>query len=185
MTKLWQFLQSHPKSAFSEKVQRVDQGKFFKNRPKSSPRSKGPKALRWKWHYPLMSMLLKCNDWRRFWRKKRLKEYPNCQVMAIFAWSTKTRIFWNSLKGGPREIFQKSPKKLPSFERHKSTPAETALSSIQYAIKVQRLGKILAQKAAQRVPELPSYGIFCKITQNQHFLKKCKGGTKENFSKIG
>ena len=31
MTKLWQFWQGHPKPAFSEKVQRGDQGKFFKN----------------------------------------------------------------------------------------------------------------------------------------------------------
>ena len=29
------FLQGHPKPAFSEKVQRGDQAKFFKNRPKS------------------------------------------------------------------------------------------------------------------------------------------------------
>ena len=34
MAKLWQFLQGHPKPAFSEKVQRGDQKKFFKNRPK-------------------------------------------------------------------------------------------------------------------------------------------------------
>ena len=46
MTKLWQFLQRHPRPAFSEKLQRGHQGKFFKNRPTSSPRLKGPKALR-------------------------------------------------------------------------------------------------------------------------------------------
>ena len=34
MAKLWQFSQGHPKPAFSEKVQRGDQEKFFKNRPK-------------------------------------------------------------------------------------------------------------------------------------------------------
>ena len=43
MAKLWQFLQGHPKPAFSEKVQRGDQGKFFKNRPKSKPRLKSKK----------------------------------------------------------------------------------------------------------------------------------------------
>ena len=59
-----------------------------------------------------------------------------------------------------------------------------ALSSNQYALKVQRLGQILAQKAAQRVPELPSYGNFCMVNKNPHFLKKFKGGTKGNFSKI-
>ena len=102
------FLQGHAKPAFSKKVQRGDQEKFFKNFPKSSPRLKGLKALWRKWHYRLISMHLKCKDWKRFWRKKRL----------------------------------------------------------------------------QRVPEWPSYNNFRKVTQNPHFLKKCKGGTKGNFSKI-
>ena len=69
--------QGHPKPAFSEKKQRGDQGKFFKNRPKSSPRLKGLKALWRKYHYSLFTMLLKCKDWRRFWRKKRIQKYPN------------------------------------------------------------------------------------------------------------
>ena len=58
MAKLWQFLQGHPKPAFSEKVQRGDQGKFFKNHPKSGPPFKNPTALWRKWHYPLISMHL-------------------------------------------------------------------------------------------------------------------------------
>ena len=82
------------------------------------------------------------------------------------------------------EISQKLHKKVPSFEIPKSTLAEMALSCNQYTLKVQRLGKILAQKAAQRVPELPSYGNFRMVTKNPHFLKKFKGGTKGNFSKI-
>ena len=49
---------------------------------------------------------------------------------------------------------------------------------------MQRLEKILAQKAAQKGPEWPGYGNFGKVTQNPHFLKKFKGGTKGNFSKI-
>ena len=44
--------------------------------------------------------------------------------------------------------------------------------------------KILAQKAVPKGPEWPSYGNLGKVTQNPHFLKKCKGGTKRNFSKI-
>ena len=77
MAKLWQFLQGHPKAAFSEKVQKGDQGKLFKNRPKRCSRLKGLK----------------------------------------------------------------------------STLAQMALSSIEYAIKVQKLEKILVQKAAPKVPE--------------------------------
>ena len=44
--------------------------------------------------------------------------------------------------------------------------------------------KTLGQKAAPKVPEWPSYGNFCKVTQNPHFLKKCKRGTKGNCLKI-
>ena len=102
---------THPKPAFSEKVQRGDQGKFFKNRPKSSPRLKGPKGHWRKLRCPLISTHLKCKHWRTFLRKQLLQKCPNGQVMGIFARSFKTRIFWKSAKGGPREIFQKSFKK--------------------------------------------------------------------------
>ena len=107
MANLWQILRSHSKPAFSEKVQREDQGNFFKNRQKRSPRLQGLKAIWRKWHYLPISMHLKCKDWKRFWCKKRL----------------------------------------------------------------------------QTVPEWP-YNNFRKVTQNPHFLKNCKGGTKGNFSKI-
>ena len=40
------------------------------------------------------------------------------------------------------------------------------------------------KKAAAKVPEWPSYGNFCKVTQNPHFVKKSKGETKRNFKKI-
>ena len=59
-----------------------------------------------------------------------------------------------------------------------------ALNSNYYALIAPRLEKILAQTPAPKVPEWPSYGNLGKVTQNPHFLKKCKGGTKENFSKI-
>ena len=78
---------------FLKKCKGATQGKFFKNRPKSSLPLKGPKALCRKWHYPRTSMLLRCKDWRRFWRRRRLIKCPNGEVMAIFAKSPKTRIF--------------------------------------------------------------------------------------------
>ena len=43
---------------------------------------------------------------------------------------------------------------------------------------------ILAKTVAPKVPEQPSYGNFGKITPNKQFLKKGKGGTNGNFSKI-
>ena len=178
------FLQGHPKPAFSKKVQRGDQGKFFKNRPKRCPRLKGPKALWRKWHYPSISIHLNCKDWKTLWRKQRLQKSPNGQVMAIFARSPKSHIFWKSAKGGPKEIFKKSPKKMPSFKRPKSTLAQMVLSCKLYPLTMQRLKKSLAQKAAPKRPEWPSYGNFRNVNQDPHFLKKGKGGTKGNFSKI-
>ena len=59
-----------------------------------------------------------------------------------------------------------------------------ALSCNYYELIVQRLEKIYALKAAPKVPKWLSYGNFCKVTQNPHFLKKCISGTKGNFSKM-
>ena len=82
------------------------------------------------------------------------------------------------------EIFKKSPKKSALFETAKSTVAQMPLSSNQYALKVQTLEIMLALSTAPKVRQWPNYGNFCKVTQNPHFLRKWKGGTKGNFSKI-
>ena len=107
MAKLEQFSEGHPKPAFSEKVQRGDQEKFFKNRPESSPRFNGPNP------------------------------------------------------SGANVII---PKLHPLI--------------------MQRRKKILAQKAASKLPEWPGYGNFRKVTQDPRFLKKGKEGTKGKFSKL-
>ena len=49
---------------------------------------------------------------------------------------------------------------------------------------MQRLENIVAETAARKVSEWASYGNSRKVAQKPHFVKKCKGGTKENFSKI-
>ena len=94
MAKLWQFLQGYPKPAFSEKVQRGNQGKFFKDRPKNSPHWNVPTALWPKWHYPLISMKLKCKDWKKLWRKKSSKKPRKAKL-------------WQFLKGHPKPAFSK------------------------------------------------------------------------------
>ena len=138
---------------FSEKVERGDQGKFFKNRQKSSPCLKGPKALWRKLNYTLIKMHLKCKDWKIFWRKQRLQKCPNGQVMAIIARSPKTCIFRKSAKGRPIEVFQKTPKKSPSLQKANSTLAQMSLSCKLHPLRMQRLKKSLAQKAAPKRPE--------------------------------
>ena len=59
-----------------------------------------------------------------------------------------------------------------------------ALSSNQYALKVQRLEMILAHKAAIKVPEWPSYGNFRQVTQTRIFWKSAKRGPREIFQKL-
>ena len=76
MVKLWQFRQGHPKPACSEKVQRGNQGKSFKNRPKSSLRLKGPKALWRKWHYPLFFLLFKVQTMENIFAQTAAPEVP-------------------------------------------------------------------------------------------------------------
>ena len=49
---------------------------------------------------------------------------------------------------------------------------------------MQRLEKSLAQTAAPKLSEWPSYGNYRNVTQNLHFLEKCKEGINRNFSKI-
>ena len=105
---------SPKKDALALKAQKHSRPNHIKNRLESSLRLKFSKALWRKQHYPLISMHLKCKDWTRFGRKHRLQKCPNSQVITIFARSLKTRIFVKGAKGGPIEIFQKSPKKMPS-----------------------------------------------------------------------
>ena len=106
----------------------------------------------------------------------KVPEWPS---YANFRKLTQKPHFLKKCKRGTKGNFSKIAQKKPSFERAKSTLAEMVLSSTQYTLKVQRLGKTLAHKAAQRVPELPSYGNFRMVTKNPHFLKTFKGGTKE------
>ena len=90
--------------------------------------------------------------------------------------------FQKKCKGETKRSFSKiAQKSSPPFKKANSTLAQMTLSSNKYALKVQGLEKILAQKAALKVPKWRTYGNFEKVTQNQHFLKKVQRGDKEKF----
>ena len=165
-------------------MQRGDQGKFFKNNQKSSPRLKGRTVLWRKWHYPLISVHLKWKYWIEFWRKRRLQKCPNGQVMAILARSPKTRIFCKTAKEGPSKFFKNRPKSSPRLKGPKALWRKWHYPLIRMHLNFKDWRRLLGKKAAPKGPELPSYGNFRKVTQNPHFLRKCKAGTKRNFSKI-
>ena len=58
-----------------------------------------------------------------------------------------------------------------------------ALSFNLYALKVQT-GKDLSANSGSKSARMAELWQFGKLTLNPHFLKKCKGGSKRNFSKI-
>ena len=121
MAQLWQFRQGHTKPAFSEKVQMGDQGKFFKNHPKSSPCLKGLKALLGKLNYTLIKMLLKCKDWRRFG--------SNCGSKSVGIGK-----LWQLSQGHPKPAFSQKVKRgdQDKFFRNriKSSPCLKGLTAL-------------------------------------------------------
>ena len=183
MGKLWQLLQGHPKPAFSEKVQRGDQGKFFKNRPKSSPRLKGPKALLHKWHYPLISMHLKCKTGDDFGGNSGSWNVRIAKLWQFWQGQPKPAFFEKVQREDQEKFFKNRAKSTPRLKGSKALWRKWHYPLISLDLSC-RLEKILAQTAPPKVSEWASYGNYRKVTQNPHFLKKCKGGTKGNFSKI-
>ena len=129
MAKLWQYSQGHPKPAFSEKVQRGNQGKFFKNRPKSSPRSKGPKALWRKWDYPLISLHLKAKAGEDFGAKSGSKSARIAKLWQFLHGPQKPAFSEKVYRGDQGKFFKNRPKSSPRFERPKSTLAQVELYS--------------------------------------------------------
>ena len=102
---------------FLNKCKGGTKGNLLKSRPKGCPRWKGPKVLWRKWHYPLISMHLKCKDWNCFRRKQRLQRCWNGQVMAIFGKSPKTRIFLKKKQRGDQvKLLKNRPRSTPRFK---------------------------------------------------------------------
>ena len=68
--------------------------RIFKNRSESSPCLNGLRALFRKWHYPTISMHLKCKDWRKLWPKKSSKSAREAKL-------------WQFWQGHPKPAFSK------------------------------------------------------------------------------
>ena len=142
MAKLWQFLEGHPKPAFSEKKQTGDQEKLLKNRPKSTPRFKEPRAL--------AKMSLSCNL-----HPLVLQRLEKILGQKSGSKSSRMAKLWQFLQGHPKPAFcekvqkgdqgkflKNRPKRCPRLKGPKSTLAQMALSSNLYALKEQILEKI-------------------------------------------
>ena len=140
-----------------------------------------------KWHYPRTSMLLRCKDWTRFLRRRRLQTCPNGEVIAIYARSPKTRIFWKSAKGereGEGKFFKNRPKSSPRFKGPRALWRKWHYPLITSHLTCKEWKWFWRIQRLQKCPGGQVIAILCKVTQNPHFLKKCKGETRRNFSKI-
>ena len=100
-----------PKTRVFKKSAYGEQKKFLQNGTKSSPRLKGLKALWRKLHSTLISMHLKCKDWEEFGTKGGSKSSRMAKLWQFWQGHPKPAFSKKRAKGGPREIFQKSPKK--------------------------------------------------------------------------
>ena len=117
MAKFWQFSQGLPKSTFPETVQMGDQGKFVKHGPKSSPRLKGPKALRRKWHYALISMHLKCKDWKKIFGEKYGSRSARIEKLRQFSQGHPKPAFSKKVQRGDQgKFFKNRPKSSPCLK---------------------------------------------------------------------
>ena len=169
MAEVWQFLQGHPKPAFSKKVQRGEQEKFFKNRPKSSPRLNGPKANWRKWHYPLSSTHLKCKDWRTFWFKQRLQKFPNSQVMGIFARSFKPAFSEKKERGDQGKFFKNLPKSRPRLKGLKAHLRKWHYPLNSIRLKCKHWRRFRRKQRLQKCPNGQVMEIFAKSFKTRIF----------------
>ena len=60
-----------------------------------------------------------------------------------------------------------------------------ALSCNYYAVKMQRLDKIVAQKKLQKCPKGQVMAIFETSPKTRFFLNSAKGGPRKIFKKLG
>ena len=163
-----------PKTRIFWKSARGDQGKFFKNRPKSSPRLKGPKELWRKRHYPLISMHLNGKDWRRLWFQKVVPKLPEWPSYCNFGKVTQNPHFLKKCKWGTKGNFSKISQKVAFvWKAKKPFWRKWHYPLVSMLLKCKDWKRFWSKRVAPKVPELPRYGIFRKVTQNPHFLKNC------------
>ena len=115
---------------------------FSKIAKKNSPRLQGLKAIWRKWHYLPISMHLKCKDWKRmtklwqFWQRHPRPAFSEKRA-----------------KGRPREIFQKSPKKMPTFEKpQKHSGAKNIILLFSMHLKCKDCKRFWRKKRIQKFP---------------------------------
>ena len=126
-------------------------------------------------------MHFKGKDWRRFWFKERLQKCPNGQVIAIFARSPKTRIFWKSAKGDQGKFFKNRPKGCPRWKGPKALWRKWHYPVISMHLKSKDWKRFRRKQRLQKIPNGQVMAIFGRSPKTRIFGTKAKGRPRETL----
>ena len=182
MAKLWQFPQGHKKPAFSEKVQMGDQEKFFKNRPKTKSRLKGPKALWRKWHYPLISMHLNCKDCKRFWRKQRLQNSRIAKLWQFLQGHSKPAFSEKVQRGDQGWFIKNGPQSSPGLKGPKALLRKRHFPLISMHLKCKDWRRVWV-KSGSKSARMAQLWKFSQGHPKPAFSEKVQRGDQGKFFK--
>ena len=108
-------------------------------------------------------------EWPRYANFRKVNQNPHSEKVQR---RHEEKFFNNRRKSSPR---LKCP---TALSRKWHCPANL------YALKVQILEKVLAQNAALKVPEWPSYSIFSRSPKTRIFCKSANGGPRQIGQKL-
>ena len=159
---------------------RLSKGGPRENCPKSRSTSGARKSPRRESRDLLISMHLKRNHRRTFWRKPRLQKCRQCWALANLAKSPKSAIFWDYPKGGPRE---NCPKSRSTSGARKSPRRESRDLLISMHLKRNHWRTFWRKPRLRKCRQCRALANLAKSPKSAIFWDFPKGGSKENCPK--
>ena len=150
------------------------------NCPKSRSTSGARKSPRRESRDLLISMHLKRNHRKTFWRKPRLQKCRQCRALANLAKSPKSAIFWDFPKGGPRE---NCPKSRSTSGARKSPERESRDLLISMHLKRNHRRTFWRKPRLQKCRQCRALANLAKSPKSAIFWDFPKGGPRENCPK--
>ena len=128
----------------------------------------------------LPSNWLKCNHRRTSWRKPRIQKCSQCRVLADLAKTSKSAIFWNSSKRGPRE---NRKKRRPTLGARKSPRRKRRYLLINIRLKCNHRRTFWRKPRLQKCSQCRVLADLAKTPKSAIFWNSSKGGPRENRKK--
>ena len=125
-------------------------------------------------------MHLKWKHRTTFWGKRRLQKPTQSRVMANFAKVLKSPIFWDLVKGGPRENRSKSR---PTTRAREKKRGKSSYPLSKMDLKCKYWKTFWRQWRLQKLTESKVMANFAKVLKSPIFWDLAKGGPRENRPK--